>query len=119
MSSTPVPSVDLVFRAFADRTRLRILHLLKAAGESCAGDVVATLGERQAKVSRHLAYLRRAGLIAARRDGTWIHYSIAPPRTAFQKTLLHCVGQCFDVVPEFRGDQKRLRRRRKAGCCPD
>lgn len=118
MSLMKAASVDLMFRAFSDRTRLRILHLLKVSGEQCVGDLVTALDERQAKVSRHLAYLRRAGLLSARRDGAWMHYSIAPARNSFHKTLLACLGECFGKVAELRGDQKRLRRVKKAGCCP-
>ena len=71
---------DLVplFAALADRTRLRVLNLLKA-GELCVCYFVELLGESQPKVSRHLAYLRRAGVVHARRDGKWIHYSLAKP----------------------------------------
>jgi DNA-binding transcriptional ArsR family regulator len=60
--------IDLMFRAFSDRTRLRILYLLKY-GETCVGDLVEILGVPQAKASRHLAYLRKAGLVEVRRDG--------------------------------------------------
>lgn len=71
---------DLVtlYAALADRTRLRLLNLL-AAGEVCVCYFVEILGETQPKISRHLAYLRRAGLVAARRDGKWVHYSLARP----------------------------------------
>ena len=60
------PSVDRIFRAFSDRTRLRILNLL-SAGELCVCDIVRVLDLPQPKVSRHLAYLRRAGLVSAAR----------------------------------------------------
>ncbi|HLL88285.1 MAG TPA: metalloregulator ArsR/SmtB family transcription factor, partial [Tepidisphaeraceae bacterium] len=60
-------NVDVMFRAFSDRTRLRLLHLLRAAGgEVCVCDLVRVLGAPQPKVSRHLAYLRRAKLVTAR-----------------------------------------------------
>ncbi len=76
----PVVQPDLVtvFSALADRTRLRVLNLLDA-GEVCVCYFVEILGESQPKISRHLAYLRRAGIVNARRDGKWIHYSIAKP----------------------------------------
>lgn len=67
-----------VFAALADRTRLRLLNIM-AAGEVCVCYFVEVLGESQPKVSRHLAYLRRAGLVEARREGKWIHYSVARP----------------------------------------
>src|SRR5215216_1599114 len=56
---SPAPSVDVMFRAFSDRTRLRLLHLLAHGGEVCVCDLVGVLGVPQPKVSRHLAYLRR------------------------------------------------------------
>src|SRR4051794_25712751 len=71
---------DLVtlFQALGDRTRLRLLHLM-SGGEVCVCFFVEVLGESQPKISRHLAYLRRAGLVSARRDGKWIHYRLAQP----------------------------------------
>ncbi|HEY0141260.1 MAG TPA: metalloregulator ArsR/SmtB family transcription factor [Thermoanaerobaculia bacterium] len=67
-----------LFAALADPTRLRLLNLL-SAGEACVCYFVEILGESQPKVSRHLAYLRRVGLVHARRDGKWIHYSLSRP----------------------------------------
>jgi ArsR family transcriptional regulator len=67
--------------ALADRTRLRILNLL-AAGDVCVCYFVEILGQAQPKISRHLAYLRRAGLVQARREGKWVHYSLAPQEPA-------------------------------------
>jgi DNA-binding transcriptional ArsR family regulator len=60
--------VNLMFRAFSDRTRLRILHLL-SEGELCVGDLVGVLRVPQPTASRHLAYLRRAGLVVTRKNG--------------------------------------------------
>ena len=65
------------FGALADPTRLRILALV-AEGEVCVCHIHGSLGLPQPTVSRHLAYLRRAGLVTARRDGIWMHYSLAP-----------------------------------------
>ena len=70
--------MELLFRALADRTRLRLLNLL-AAGEVCVCFFVEVLGESQPKISRHLAYLRRAGVVAARREGKWMHYRVSTP----------------------------------------
>src|SRR5687767_11255031 len=70
--------MELLFRALADRTRLRLLNLL-ASGEVCVCFFVEVLGESQPKISRHLAYLRRAGVVAARRDGKWMHYRVSTP----------------------------------------
>lgn len=111
------PAVDRMFRAFSDRTRLRILHLLQDNGEVCVGDLVSVLGAPQTTVSRHLAYLRRAGLVRVRKDGLWKHYSLADARSGFHRKLLGCLGSCFDEVRELAADRARHARLR-GGCCP-
>ncbi|MDP2390959.1 MAG: metalloregulator ArsR/SmtB family transcription factor, partial [Acidobacteriota bacterium] len=82
-SGKPAPKVkDLdaltgVYAALADPTRLRILALLRD-GEVCVCDIHASLDVPQPTASRHLAYLRKAGLVDARRAGTWMHYRLTP-----------------------------------------
>lgn len=71
-------SIELLFKALADRTRLRLLNLI-GEDEVCVCFFVAVLNTNQPKVSRHLAYLRKAGVVAARRDGKWIHYRVVEP----------------------------------------
>jgi ArsR family transcriptional regulator len=111
-------AVDLMFRAFSDRNRLRILHLLQP-GEMCVGDIVEALQIPQPRASRHLAYLRRAGLVVARKCGLWSFYCLAPARNEFHKDLLDCLGKCFRTVPELRADAERAEKIRKGGgCCP-
>src|SRR5918912_2426688 len=70
--------MELFFRALADRTRLRLLNLM-GEDELCVCFFVEILKTNQPKISRHLAYLRRAGVVAARRDGKWMHYRITTP----------------------------------------
>jgi ArsR family transcriptional regulator len=70
--------MEMLFRALADRTRLRLLNLM-GNDEVCVCYFVEVLRTPQPKISRHLAYLRRAGVVAARRDGKWIHYRIVEP----------------------------------------
>lgn len=106
MASEPV---DLMFRAFSDRTRLRIVHLLRSEGELCVGDIVEILKVPQPRTSRHLAYLRRAGLVEVRENGHWKHYRLAPSRTDFHQKLLDCLGSCFRDVPELEKDRARAR----------
>ncbi len=111
--------VDLMFRAFSDRTRLRLLNML-ATGETCVCDLVDVLGVPQPKVSRHLAYLRRARLVTARKEGLWMHYRLAPATSAFHKSLLNCLACCFRSVPELAKDLERLGRKGgkcSPGCC--
>lgn len=110
--------VSLLLRAFSDRTRLRILHLL-LAGEVCVGDIVNILQVPQPTASRHVAYLRRAGLVLTRPDGLRNFYRLAPARTAFHRNLLQCLRTCFRDVPELAVDSRRATAIRKSGgCCP-
>jgi ArsR family transcriptional regulator len=106
--------VDRLFRAFSDRTRLRILHLL-TKGEVCVGDLVSVLKLPQPTVSRHLSYLRRAGLVTVRRDASWMYYGLAEPRNPFHAKLLECLSSCFSEVPELARDAARAAR--KTSCC--
>lgn len=110
--------VNLMFRAFSDRTRLRILHLLLDR-EVCVGDLVSILQVPQPTTSRHLAYLRKAGLVSTRKDGLWSFYRLALPTTPFHRDLLKCLRSCFRDVPEIAADMKRaLKVRQSEGCCP-
>jgi ArsR family transcriptional regulator len=99
---------SLLFRAFADVTRLRLLNLL-IERELCVCDLCEVLGEIQPKVSRHLAYLRRSGLISARQEGRWTFYRITSEPTAIQRTLLACVGSCLRDFAVLNQDLKRLK----------
>jgi ArsR family transcriptional regulator len=85
--------LDRLFRALADPTRLRLLNLV-ADKEICVCYFVGILGMSQPKISRHLAYLRRAGIVAARRQGKWMHYRLLKPAdltasAILQETLAH------------------------------
>jgi ArsR family transcriptional regulator len=111
--------VDLMFRAFSDRTRLRILCMLRD-GECCVCDLVAILRIEQPRASQHLAYLRRAGLVRVRKAGLWSFYSLAPAGLPFHRKLLECLGCCFGEVPQLQADQARARKvRERGGCCPN
>jgi ArsR family transcriptional regulator len=110
--------IDLMFRAFSDRTRLRILHIL-LNGELCVGDIVEILQAPQPRISQHLAYLRKANLVMVRKSGLWSHYSLASAKTPFHRKLLECVAKCFGEVPELQADLARAAKIRKSGgCCP-
>lgn len=111
-------SVDLMFRAFSDRTRLRILCVLNEK-EFCVGDIVDILQVPQPRISRHLAYLRKAGLATCRKTGLWCYYSLAPARTAFHKKLLSCLNNCLPEVPQIQADLARAAEiGNSGGCCP-
>ena len=97
----------LLFKAFADPTRLRLLNLLRA-GEVCVCDLVTIIDAPQPKVSRHLAYLRRTGLVEARRQGLWMYYRLAEPRTDLHRKLVDCVGSCLGDLAQFQQDLAAL-----------
>ena len=92
-----VDDLDALFKGFADPTRLRVLNLL-AAGELCVCDIVEILELPQPAVSRHLAYLRRMGLVEATREWKFAHYRLAEPRNAVHRNLMNCVRSCFTGV---------------------
>jgi len=101
-------SAPQLFGAFANPIRLRILGLLREQKELCVCDLCAVLREPQAKVSRHLAILRDAGLVSVRRDGKWKHYALAPPGTPLHRTLVRCVRECLGEVEDLAVDRRRL-----------
>lgn len=112
------PPIDTLFKAFADETRLRILHLLTRRRELCVCDIMRVLGLPQSKVSRHLAYLRGAGLVQDRKEGLWCHYSLTKPEGGFHKSLIGCLNGCFTEVDILRKDGERLAKfnGREAAC---
>ena len=110
---------EVVFRACADRTRLRILLLLRG-GALCVGDLVEILRAPQPTASRHLSYLRRSGLVVTRKHGLWMFYELAPAQSALRSKLLECLATCADLLPEAKADVVRARSvRRSGGCCPE
>lgn len=104
-SAPPVADLETLFRALSDATRLRILALL-ASGEVCVCNIHGALGVPQPTASRHLAYLRKSGLVATRRDGLWVHYRLAPPAdpplAAVLKSALEALGLARGVTTDRR-----------------
>jgi ArsR family transcriptional regulator len=110
----PFP-LDLLFRVLADRTRLRLLNLI-ADKEICVCYFVEILGISQPKISRHLAYLRRAGIVAVRRQGRWMHYRLLAPLDAVASAILKETLAHLRQIPEMHGDLTKL----ETCCCnPD
>src|SRR5262252_800696 len=89
MSNSYVKAVplDKLFRALADPTRLRLLNLMSEQ-EICVCYFTEVIGAPQPKISRHLAYLRRAGIVAARREGKWMHYKLLMPSDSHAAAIL-------------------------------
>lgn len=100
-------SLETMFKALGDTTRLRILGLL-LAGEVCVCDIHDTLALPQPKVSRHLAYLRRAELVEARKDGLWVHYRLATLGDPVMQALLDAVAHAIGHLASGTKDRKRL-----------
>ena len=109
-----IASLETLFQALADTTRLRILGLL-LNGEVCVCEIHGALRIPQSKASRHLAYLRRAGLVAARRDGLWVHYRLADAPDPIAATVRQAVAHALGHLDTVRRDGARLQK--KTGCC--
>lgn len=105
----PVSSTEkaLFFAALADRTRLRLLNLMGDA-EVCVCYFIEILGSPQPTISRHLAYLRKAGLVASRREATWVHYRIARPSDPAAAAVLAGVLEWLAADPEMVADRAKL-----------
>jgi ArsR family transcriptional regulator len=104
--SKPINLASL-FAALADATRLRLLNLM-AGREVCVCHFVEILGQGQPKISRHLAYLRKAGIVAARREGKWMHYSICPPADAAAASILAAVLASLGRDERMQADLAKL-----------
>ena len=100
-------SLENTFKALADQTRLRIIGLLRA-GEICVCDIHGSLGLPQPTVSRHLAYLRKTGLVATRKDGLWVHYRLAELPDPVMHSLLDAVTHAIGHVAAGDRDRQRL-----------
>ncbi len=105
------------FKTLSDENRLRIIRLLAKRNELCVCDIMSVLRMGQSKVSRHLAYLRKAGLVAGRKDGLWSHYSLAKPESGAHRRILECVSGCFNEVPALKNDLSRLKNLKLSGSC--
>jgi ArsR family transcriptional regulator len=96
-----------LFAALADPTRLRLLHLMDGR-EVCVCYFVEILGQSQPKISRHLAYLRKAGIVSARREGKWMHYRMERPSNAGAAAILDAVLKSLKSDPRISKDSARL-----------
>ncbi|HEV8657840.1 MAG TPA: metalloregulator ArsR/SmtB family transcription factor [Thermoanaerobaculia bacterium] len=106
--------LERLFQALGDRTRLRLLNLMQG-GEVCVCFFVEVLDEPQPKISRHLAYLRSAGLVTARREGKWMQYSIKQPKNETAREIFEHALATMAGDPEMHRDRAALM---KACCSP-
>ena len=105
-SRTPF-DIEILLRALADRTRLRLLNLI-GDREVCVCFFVEILKTSQPKISRHLAYLRRAGIVSSRRDGKWMHYRITEPADATAKRVFDDVRSWLQADSSMARERERL-----------
>jgi ArsR family transcriptional regulator, arsenate/arsenite/antimonite-responsive transcriptional repressor len=107
MATEKEMDLELFFSALADRTRLRLLNLLRD-GEVCVCFFAGTLETNNPKISRHLSYLKRAALVSGRRDGKWMHYSLQRPKDKRAAELFDATMKMIDEDPDMKRDRKRL-----------
>lgn len=112
MSADFLYDMETFYMALADKTRLRLLNLMRE-GEVCVCFFTEVLGESQPKISRHLAYLRNAGIVEARRDGKWMHYRIVRPENELAARVLDSTLNWLDSEEEMGLEYQRL----AAVCC--
>jgi ArsR family transcriptional regulator, arsenate/arsenite/antimonite-responsive transcriptional repressor len=117
MGKTADFDMERFFLALSDRTRLRLLNLM-GGDEVCVCFFVEVLDEPQPKISRHLAYLRDSGLVAARREGKWIHYRVTPPPHAHAARVLNNVLSWLKEDKEMQRDRARLVKVCCSSCLP-
>lgn len=117
MKANRMKSLAMIFKTLSDESRLRIYNILLASGELCVCDIEETLGFTQTKVSRHLAYLKRTGMVKDRKQGLWMLYSIAESKHGEQEQLLRAIAEGLKSNPLARKDAKLLAQNIKHGCC--
>jgi ArsR family transcriptional regulator, arsenate/arsenite/antimonite-responsive transcriptional repressor len=108
-SRAAVDELENVFKALADRTRLRILALL-GNNEVCVCHIHDSLGIPQPTVSRHLAYLRKSGIVAARRDGVWMHYQVSRSPSSVVRGVVAAALEALQQLPATAHDRKQFQR---------
>ena len=106
---TAVDELESLFRALADKTRLRILALL-GNNEVCVCHIHDSLGLPQPTISRHLAYLRKSGLVVARRDGVWMHYQVSRALNPVVQRVVAAAADALQQVPATTQDRKQFQR---------
>src|SRR6516162_1493204 len=114
-TADPLDGCIELFKAFADPVRVRLLNLL-VDGEVCVCHLHEALGLPQSTVSRHLAYLRKRGLVVGRKEGLWVHYRLAKPTGALHRHLLDFFVSGWREIEAFKADRTKLNSR---PCCPE
>ncbi len=102
-----------VFKVLGDPTRLRLMVLLSIQGETCVCRLAEALNAPDFKISRHLGIMRSAGLVEARREGTWMYYKLSNARNRLEECLQECFRECLAEHSTVKADLERLS---KASC---
>jgi len=103
-------NIVVIFKALSDTTRLRLAVLLAGQGETCVCYLAQALDEPDYKVSRHLSVMRSAGLVQARRQGTWMHYRLSEPKNGFDRQLKDLLRTSLAHHPVAKSDSERMGR---------
>ena len=102
-----------LFKALAEVTRLRLAIILAHRGETCVCDLAKAIEAPDFKISRHLGIMKSAGLVIARREGTWMHYQLSPADSELKKQLQTCLLSSFSENKQAQADLKRI----SQSCC--
>lgn len=97
-----------LFKVLADATRLRLAVLLSTQGETCVCALAEALGAPEYRISRHLGIMRSAGVVKARREGTWMYYQLSKARNRLEQCLQECFRDCLAEHKTIKTDLKRL-----------
>lgn len=98
---------ELFFAALADKTRLRLLNLMRD-GEVCVCFFASALGTNNPKISRHLSYLKRANLVTGRREGKWMHYRLNEPSEPDARKVFDAAMKLIEGDSQMKADKQRL-----------
>jgi ArsR family transcriptional regulator, arsenate/arsenite/antimonite-responsive transcriptional repressor len=109
---------QIIFRALADETRFRILNLL-CEGELCVCDIMRVLAQPQSKVSRHLAYLRSAKLVEAKKDGLWMYYRLSKLNSKTFQAIFTALRNGRSDFEQLKNDFHKFRKEKNClvACC--
>ena len=106
-----------IYQCFCDRTRLRILQLLTRS-PLCVCHFQDILGEPQVKISKHLGYLRRRGMVSTEKEQNWVIYSLPQPQAEELERNLKCLQDCVQTDAVFKRDVEKLSKLAKSCCEP-
>lgn len=109
-TSDSLEATTKLFKALADPVRLRLVHLLLDGREVCVCHLHEALELPQPTVSRHLAYLRRHGIVNGRKEGLWVYYQLARPTSKLHRGLLDCLRAGLPGIQQLGGDRRRLQK---------